>query len=185
MSKSAADAALVERAKAGDEAAFTEIYEQNYHAIYKYVYFRVSDVALAEDITSDVFVRLVKKIDTFVPKRPILAWLYTIAGNLVKDHYRRSSRATFSELDERLPSGKNDPAAATQVELTADYLKNALSHLTEEQQQVIVLKFVEMRSNADAADILGKSEGAVKSLQHRALDALKKLLVQEGRKDWY
>lgn len=185
MSKREADAELVARAKSGDEAAFSEIYEQNYNAIYKYVYFRVTDVAIAEDITSDTFVRLVRKIDTFTPKRPILAWLYTIAGNLVKDHYRRSSRASFTELDERLSSGKNDPLLATHTELNADYLKQALSKLTEEQRMVIILKFVEARSNADVGRVLGKSEGAIKSLQHRALDSLRKILIQDGLDDLY
>ena len=84
------EAQLIERAKQGDSAAFRELYEQNYSKIFSYIYRRVSNQHLAEDLAGDVFVRLVTKIDTYEHRgRPLLAWLYTVAGNLVRDHHRK------------------------------------------------------------------------------------------------
>jgi len=177
---SANDHDLARRAQRGDRAAFAEIYDRHYQAIYTYVFYRVSDALLAEDLAADVFVRLVEKIHTFTPNKPILAWLYTIARNLVIDHHRRHGRTTLVSLDDDLDAADDDPAAAAAAHLQQAALTAALSHLTEDQRLVILLKFVEDCSNACAAAILGKTEGAVKSLQRRALAALGRILQPEG-----
>lgn len=175
------EATLVAHAKQGEAAAFEQIYDQHRQPIFNYIFFRVGDNELAEDLTSDVFVRMVDKIDTYTQNgRPLAAWLYTIARNLVIDHHRRDSQLTWVPLDERLIEAReHNPAKATDRSLLQDCLMKALQHLTEEQRQVILLKFVERRSNAEVGGLLGKTEGSIKSLQHRALAALKRALDKE------
>jgi len=174
---SGGEARLIRRAQQGDPAAFTEIYDRHQPAIYRYIYYRVGDVATAEDLTSEVFVRLVEGIDRFVYRgRPLLAWLYTIARNLVTDHRRRTGQATMLPLDEQLVAEAGDLEQAAERGLAQRRLAAALVHLTEDQRQVIVLKFIEGLDNEETARILGKSVGAVKSLQHRALAALRRIL---------
>lgn len=179
---SANDQTLVRRAKRGDRTAFADIYDRHYQAVYTYIFYRVGDAPLAEDLTADVFVRLVEKIHTFTPDKPILAWLYTIARNRVIDHHRRHGRTTLVALDDGLDAADDDPVAAADAHFRQTALAAALAQLTEEQQSVILLKFIEDCSNACAAAILGKTEGAVKSLQHRALAALGRILQPEGEK---
>lgn len=183
MNRTAAnDPDLVRRAQQGDRAAFAAIYDRHYRAVFNYIFYRVGDVPLAEDLTADVFVRLVEKIHTFTPDKPILAWLYTIARNRVIDHHRRYGRTTLVSLDDDLDAADDDPAAAADAHLRQSALAAALSQLTEEQRLVILLKFVEDCSNACAAAVLGKTEGAIKSLQHRALAALGRILQPESKR---
>jgi len=170
---------LVQRAKQGDRAAFAALYEQHQPVIYTYVFYRVGSTPLAEDLTAEVFVRMVEKIRTFRGgDRPLLAWLYTIAGNLVVDHYRRSGRIEWQPLAGRpeIQAGTPDLDQVVEARLDNQALVAAMQHLTEEQRQVILLKFFGQRSNDETAAVLGKSAGAIKSLQHRALAALGRLL---------
>ncbi|MBU0494306.1 MAG: sigma-70 family RNA polymerase sigma factor [Chloroflexi bacterium] len=176
------EARLIARAKKGDPAAFAELYDRHHEAIYTYVYYRVGgDAPVAEDLTGDVFVRLVEHIDRFTYQgRPIRAWLYTIARNLVTDHRRTQARVTIAPLSDSLCDREHSqPAAVVQQRLDQECLATALQHLTEEQQQVIVLKFIEGQSNAEIAALLDKTEGAIKSLQHRALAALRRAIEKE------
>ena len=175
------EARLIQRAKQGAPAAFTEIYDLHQPAIYRYVYYRVSEAATAEDLTAEVFVRLVEKIDRFTYHgRPLLAWLYTIARNLITDHYRRTGQATMLPLDDQLVAETDDLEEAAERGLAQRRLAAALPHLTEDQRQVVLLKFIEGLSNAEVAQVLGKPVGAVKSLQHRALAALRRILERNG-----
>jgi RNA polymerase sigma-70 factor (ECF subfamily) len=167
---------LVRRARRGDPAAFAEIYDRHHPAIYRYIFFRVGSEAVAEDLAGEVFVRLVEKIDQFTYRgRPLLAWLYTIARNLVADHHRRNGRATIVPLDEGLVADSVDPEDAASLTLSQRRLAAALQELTEEQRQVVVLKFFEELDNQTVAMIVDKSVGAVKSLQHRGLAALRRV----------
>jgi RNA polymerase sigma-70 factor (ECF subfamily) len=168
---------LIRRAKAGDPEAFAQIYDRCQPAIYRYILFRVNDGALAEDLTGEVFVRLVEKIDHFRYRgRPILAWLYTIARNLLNDHYRRASNSATVPLDPGPAAAIADHRWSASTSLTRETLAAALDSLTEDQRQVILLKFVEGYENADVARLMQKPVGAVKSLQHRALAALRRVL---------
>lgn len=177
------EAQLIRLAQQGDAEACTELYDRHYDAVYRYCYCRVSDVGLAQDLTSEVFVRMVDKLDTFkVRGRPLLAWLYTIARNLVTDTHRQNGKAIHLPLDSASPlssRGEGDPIRSVERRIQAECLAAALRHLTEEQRQVILLKFIEDYRNGQIAHILGKSEGAVKSLQHRALNALRRALEKE------
>jgi RNA polymerase sigma-70 factor (ECF subfamily) len=176
------DAELVRRAKDGDESALVEIYNQCQAPVYRYVYYRVGSSALAEELTAEVFVRMVERLDSFRDVgRPILAWLYTIARNLMVDHQRSQGRAALLPLDDALAADEDgQPHQVAEVRETHSNLLAALERLTEPQRQVILLKFMEARSNAEVAAILGRDEGSVKSLQHRALAALRRTLSSAG-----
>jgi RNA polymerase sigma-70 factor, ECF subfamily len=174
---------LIRSAQQGDAEACAALYRHHYHAVYRYCYYRVNDVHLAQDLTAEVFVRMVDKLGAFkVRGRPLLAWLYTIAHNLIADMHRQNTRATHLALDE-VPDlstdGEEDLTQGVARRLQADCLAAALKHLTEEQRQVILLKFIEDLNNAQIARLLGRSEGAIKSLQHRALHALRRAMKKE------
>jgi RNA polymerase sigma-70 factor (ECF subfamily) len=177
MSGASDDATLVALAQRGDRSAIAEIYERHHSAIYRYVYYRVGDTSTAEDLTGTVFVRVVEHLDDFVYRgRPLLSWLYTIARNVVVDHHRRTSSPSIVPLDEHLLTGALDVEQAAERALAQRQLAAALGRLTEDQRRVILLKFIEEMSNEEVADVLGKTVGAVKSLQHRALAALHRVL---------
>jgi len=181
MSHPSDDARLIARAQEGELAAVAEIYERHHGAIYRYVFYRVGDAPTAEDLTGTVFVRVVENIDRFVYRgRPLLTWLYTIARNVVVDHHRRTGGPAIVPLEERLVNGAVDVERAADRALTQQRLARALSHLTEDQRQVIVLKFMEQMTNQEAAQTMEKTVGAVKSLQHRALAALQRILAEDG-----
>jgi len=175
---------LIRLAQQGDPSACAALYGRHVDAVYRYCYYRVCDSHLAEDLTSEVFVRMVEKLDAFEARgRPMLAWLYTIARNLVTDHHRKTAPAVHLPLEdaEGLPSdGDWDLSLRVARTLQVDCLAAAMRHLTEEQRQVILLKFIEDRGNSQVAQLLGKTEGAVKSLQHRALTALRRAIEREG-----
>ena len=171
------EATLIQRAKEGDRAAFAEIYDRHQPAIYRYIFYRVGDAATAEDLTSEVFVHLVDSIEHFTYQdRPLLAWLYTIARNLVTDHHRSTGRATMVPLDERLVADVTGPEDAAGHALAQQRLAAAVDQLTEDQRQVILLKFFEGLDNETVARLLRKPYGAVKALQHRGLAALRRIL---------
>jgi len=171
------EARLIQRAKKGDPSAFAELYDRYQPAVYRYIFYRVDDVATAEDLTSEVFVRLVEKIARFTYRgRPLLAWLYTIARNLVTDYHRQAGRSLPLSFDDRLIADVTDPKETIEHRLTQHRLAVAIARLTEDQRQVILLKFVEGLDNETVARMLGKSIGAVKALQHRALAALRHIL---------
>lgn len=169
-------------------AALEALYELYADRLYRYVLARVGDTDIASDLTTELFVRVIKKIGGFRlnarrPAASFSAWLYRIAANLITDHHRQSRRVSHVSLSEelRLPaSGANPHRAVEQQELLAR-LGSALSRLSEDQRLVILGKFGEDMSNAEVASWLGKTEGAVKSLQHRALQALGRLLGTEER----
>ncbi len=173
------EADLVRRARRRDPAALAEIHERYYPKVYRYVLYRVHDVDLAGDLASEVFLRLVEHIDRFVYRgRPLLAWLYTIARHLVADHYRRARRIHPLPMEELGPDvGSFDP---TEQWLTRQRLEQALTFLTPEQYEVILLRFVEGMDLKATAQLLGKSVRAVKSLQYRGLRTLRRVLEKNG-----
>jgi RNA polymerase sigma-70 factor (ECF subfamily) len=175
------DERLVRRAQQGEQDAFAEIYERYQPALYRYVYYRVRDTTAAEDLTAAVFLRVVEKLDSFrYEGRPLLAWLYTIAGNAVIDYHRRTERSRVVPLDEEVVDRSRDVERAVERRLTQSRLADALAELTEEQRQVITLRFVEGMTSKEVGRVLDKSTGAVKALQHRALAALARILKTEG-----
>ncbi|MGY0234918.1 sigma-70 family RNA polymerase sigma factor [Longispora urticae] len=175
--------ALVERAQAGEARAFGMLYERYVDTVFRYIYFRVGNRPLAEDLTSDTFLRALKRISSFTWQgRDLGAWLVTIARNLVADHFKsgryRLEVATADVLDadreERGPEGS--PEAAVIDKLTNVTLLTAVKQLNPEQQECIVLRFLQGFSVAETAQTMGKNEGAIKALQYRAVRALARLL---------
>jgi RNA polymerase sigma-70 factor (ECF subfamily) len=174
------EARLIRRAKEGDPAAFAEIYDRCQPAIYRYIFYRVGSEVAAEDLCSEVFTRLVENIDGFKYRgRPLIAWLYTIARNLVNDHHRSDGRVERVPLDEGLEADVPDPEGMANLALDQQRLSTALEELTDGQRQVIMLRFLEGLDNTTVAQILDKSYGAVKALQHRGLAALRRVLESE------
>lgn len=172
---------LIRRAQEYDPVAFGEIYERYYVGVYKYIYYRVGEQSLAEDLTMEVFVKAMEAIDNFSFRGvPFSAWLYRIASNLVIDHFRRQPVQPSLSLEEKLVAAVEHPTQVLESQFAHQALQKALSELTDDQQQVIVLKFVDGLSNLEVAQILGKTEGAVKSLQHRALASLGRVLGEQG-----
>lgn len=175
------DRRLVKQAQQGDRTAVAALYAEYQARVYRYIAYRVGDPALADDLTADVFVSMVRNIGQYEFRgRPFLAWLYAIAGNTCKMYYRRQNRTEFEPLPEEMIDSETGPEDVTQLQLTHERLLAAMPRLTESQRQVILLKFIEGLNNAEVAAILEKSEGAVRVLQHRALAALRQALV-EGR----
>jgi RNA polymerase sigma-70 factor (ECF subfamily) len=171
---------LLERAKRYDEAALGELYDRYAPRIYAYIYRRVSDAHLAEDLTGEVFVRVIQAIrsEKFW-KTSFQGWLYRIAHNLVVDHYRRQPESPELMLDERLLAAEDDPADAVAQRLSRRQLDAAMHRLTPDQQQVVVLRFAEGLTAREVAEIMNKSVGAVEALQHRALASLRRVLKRE------
>jgi RNA polymerase sigma-70 factor (ECF subfamily) len=172
---------LVLQAQAGNAEAFGQLYDAYMERIYRFVYFRVEDQQTAEDLTSKVFLRAWNNLDRFrLGGTPYLAWLYTIAHNAVIDHYRTRKVTTPLE-DVRL----SQPDYAEVVENDIDFavemssIKSAMQTLTDDQQQVLTLKFIEGMSNDEIARHLGKREGAVRALQMRGLRALARQLEEK------
>jgi RNA polymerase sigma-70 factor (ECF subfamily) len=174
-----AQQALLERAGRGDPHALGQIYDQYVDRIYSYIYHRVGQAEQAEDLTGQVFMRMLEAIRAGQGwKTSFSGWLYRIAHNLVIDFYRHRGRASFVDIDEAPPivATEDEPARRVQANLDREDLRAALSQLTEEQAQVITLRFLEDLSIAEVAAIMGKNEGAIKALQYRAVLALRRIM---------
>ena len=173
---------MLERAQQYDPEALAEIYDQYAPKIYNYIYYRIGDARLAEDLTASVFLSVLEAIQSNRSWRTSFSgWLYRIAHNIVVDQFRRRGKLRELPLDERLVSTEADPAKSAELSLEVEWLKRAIRSLTTDQTEVIVLKFIEGLTNAEVAQIMGKTEGAVKSLQYRALASLRKKLESEEK----
>jgi len=172
----------IQQAQKGDAEALVTLYRRYYDAIYTFLYHRTRNQELAEDLTADVFERMVEKIATYrQTSRPFLAWLYTLARNRLIDVLRREARAPqWEPLDAELHTPQAaSPEVITEHRLTAECLHRVLTQLTPDQQQVIALKFLQGYRNEEIAARMGKPVGAVKSLQFRALAAMRRILKEE------
>ncbi len=167
---------LVERAQLGDRTALEELYLLHFDRIYSYLHMSVGTRHDAEDLTTQTFVKMLESIGRFRWQSvPFSAWLFRIAHNLAMDHFRARRRwQPEEEIPE--PIGAQETSAEDQAlaSLGNASLLELIANLSHEQRQVLTLKFVFRFSNGEAAAILGKTEGAVKSLQHRALTSLQK-----------
>jgi RNA polymerase sigma-70 factor (ECF subfamily) len=172
---------LIKKAKTYDTEALSELYRRHADAIFRYVYYRLGDEVVAEDLVGDVFVRMLEGLPSYQDTgRPFEAWLYRIAHARVVDHYRREKARRSTSVDEELAAGEEgDPDRLAAHRDDARRVWKALVDLTDDQQQVISLRFIAGYSTAEVAKLLGKTEGAVKALQHRALASLRRLLEIE------
>jgi RNA polymerase sigma-70 factor (ECF subfamily) len=174
---------LVLRAKTGDADAFGMLYDRYLDLVYRYVYFRVGSHALAEDLTSETFLRALRGIADFTWQgRDFGAWLVTIARNLVADHFKsgryRLEVSTPEVLDTPL-DGPHIPENAVVANMINERVLRAVRELGPEQQECVVLRFLHGMSLAETALIMGKKSGAIKALQFRATRALARALPPE------
>jgi RNA polymerase sigma-70 factor (ECF subfamily) len=172
----AEDAQLVRWAR-DDAEAFGELYKRYVKKIYNYIYYRTNNHHDAEDLTARVFYRALGHIDTYTDRGiPFSAWLYRIAHNLVANWHRDRGRRQIISLEDYVGSNMQEEAPEHQVESDEEEqaLLDALRTLPEDRQQLIILKYIERMSNAEIGEIMERTEGAVKSLYHRTLLALRK-----------
>ena len=173
------DDMVLEKAIQGDPDAFSVLYERNVDRIYNYIYYRTGSPADAEDLTERVFFRALGHIQSFkIRGIPFSAWLYRIAHNLVANWHRDNQRKREVPLEdhETLVTKLAPPEHVMEANQEKEQLLRAIRKLPSDRQQLIILKFVEHLSNFEVAIIMGRSEGAIKSLFHRTLLALRQEL---------
>jgi RNA polymerase sigma factor (sigma-70 family) len=173
---------LVQQAVKRDRAAFTALYNRCIDRIYRHVYYRVSNQSDAEDITQETFIRAWKGIDKYKKSgASFAAWLITIAGNLVIDHYRRKPKnEILSEEFEDIPNNVEcDPETQAEISLNNARVKEAVLKLKGDRQKVILMHFIDGFSYEEIAKTLNKSEGTIRVIQYRALGDLKGLIKRE------
>src|SRR4051794_13380807 len=170
---------LVTRAQAGDGEAFGLLYDRYVDTVFRFIYFRVNDRALAEDFTSETFLRALRRISTISYQgRDIGAWFVTIARNIIFDHMKSArhrlevTTADTVEGEQRAPS----PEAAVLDLLTSERLMAAVKQLGDEQRECVMLRFIQGFSVSETAAVMGKNDGAIKALQHRAVRKLAELV---------
>jgi RNA polymerase sigma-70 factor (ECF subfamily) len=174
---------LLGLAFAYDEAALGEVYDRYESRIHAYIYRRTGDEGLAEDLTAQVFMKMLQAIrDRKAWHSSFSGWLYRIAHNLVIDFYRQRDRQPSVGLDETpdIVAEHDDPVASVEQQLTAERVRLALRRLTEEQAEVLSLRFLEGFSINEVAVMMNKTEGAIKALQYRAVATMRLLLEHEG-----
>jgi RNA polymerase sigma-70 factor (ECF subfamily) len=167
---------VLARASRGDRDAFGQLYERYIDRIFNYVYYRTGNVHDAEDLTARVFQRAMNHIHNYTDRGvPFSAWLYRIAHNLVANWHRDRSRRQEIPIDDLpvLPAKGDHPEATLVRTQDQDALLRLIRRLPSDRQNLLILKFVENLSNAEIGQIMGRSEGAVKSLYHRTLLALR------------
>ena len=169
---------LIARAQSGDSTAISDLYNRHVGYIYRYLLYRVNDPIIAEDITADVFTHVLESLSQYDDRGvPLGAWLYRIAHARLVDHWRKVRRRPTVALDDpAIQKYLHQEDSAVGDILQHQALRKALELITEEQQQVIVLKFLMECDNAEIARIIGKTETAVKALQRRGLEALWRIL---------
>jgi RNA polymerase sigma-70 factor (ECF subfamily) len=173
---------LVERAQKGDREALEELYLIHFDRIYSYLQMTVGNRHDAEDLTNQTFVKMLERIGSFEWRKvPISAWLFRIAHNLAMDHFRAHRRwQPEEEPPEPADSAELSAEEEAMQSIGRQSMLEMIEGLSHDQQQVLTLKFVFNFPNGDVATILGKTEGAVKSLQHRALASLQRELAKTG-----
>ena len=177
--KDATEDDLLAAAMQYNSAALGELYDRYEAKIYGYIFRRTGDQTLAEDLTAQVFLKMLESIrDRKAWHSSFSGWLYRIAHNLVIDHYRRRDRQNTVELDDATPQVSNieDPTIAAEMKIDAERLRAAIRRLTEDQAEVVSLRFLEGYSISEVAAMTDRTEGAIKALQYRAVATLRSLL---------
>lgn len=171
---------LIRRAREGDAHAVAAFYEQYRVSIFRFLYYRLGDTQLAEDLTSEVFLRMMSSLGSYRPQNvSFQAWLFQIARNLSIDHYRKASNRNQPFLEENLATGDASSGRSVERKLTSITLRQALGQINADQRDVVVLRFVAGMPISEVAQTLRRSENAIKALQRRGLVALRKILT-----DW-
>ena len=174
---------LIKKAKNQDREAFGTLYDVYMDRIYRFIFLRVSKKSDAEDITQKVFIKAWQSIDRYEIRKnvPFSSWLYRIAKNTVIDYYRtEKNHSAIEDIPEHeISEEAKDHEKAADDTLKFNQIKEALSELTDNQQDIIIMKFVEELENKEIAEILDKTEVAIRVTQHRALKKLRKIIKKE------
>lgn len=167
----------IQRAQQGDKESVAMLYQTFAQVIYRYIAYRVPTSSDAEDLTAEVFMKMVQGLPRYqVTGAPFEAWLYSIAAARIADWHRRNQRRAQVELSETLTTGDPLPEDQLLQVQEVEHLRSAIQQLPEEQQTILILRFIERKSHEEVAEIMSKSVTAVKSIQHRALQRLAMLL---------
>lgn len=173
--------ALLQRARLMDPEALTVIHDRYFGPLYRFISFRVGDADTTEDLVSDVFTRLLTALHQGGgPSQTLNGWLYGVASHVVNDHIRRHYRRPLAELVDTLPAAELDLAEAMDDRIHAERLRSVMNELTPEQQEVLSLRFGSGLPIREVAESMGKTDGAVKQLQARAVAQLTRRLRPEG-----
>lgn len=174
------EARLVDQAKSGNAEAFAKLYDAYIERVSRYVYFRVSEDCDVEDLVSQVFLKAWENLERYkMGSSPFAAWLYTIARNLVIDHYRTKKDTLSLEDVLALPADMELPDEQAQTRLDLEALRDALQFLTPDQQQALILKYIAGLPNENIARVMNKQEGTVRGLQMRGLQTLAKYMKEK------
>jgi len=161
------------------QSALSALYERYHESVFRYLYYRVGDLQAAEDLTSDVFLRMIRALPGYRPQNvSFKAWLLQIARNLAIDHYRKTGSGEIVKLEEHLVDERAGVELSVERGLTHETLRRALRRISEEQRDVLILRFLLGMPIAETALALHKSQDAVKGLQRRALQTLKEILLE-------
>ncbi|MBZ0283001.1 MAG: sigma-70 family RNA polymerase sigma factor [Anaerolineae bacterium] len=173
---------LIASAKAGDRDAVSALYEGYAQAVFRYVSYRVESDMLAEDLTAEVFLRMVQGLPSYTDSGiPFGAWLFRIAATQIADHYRSKRRASAEPISDSHPSDDTDPFGKTAKAEERERLRQALATLSEDYQTLLILRFMQQLPHDEVAKVLNKSEGSIRVMQHRALKALAEALGERGK----
>ncbi len=173
-----AAADIIRSAQKGDADSIGLLFRRHHASVFRYLYYRVGDRETAEDLTSEVFLRMVRSVADYVDHGvSFQAWLFRIASNLAVDHFRKANAKPEIELWESVPASDAEPAAAVEHSLTSESLRGALAKLAADQRDVVVMRFVVDMPIAEVAQALNRSEDAIKGLQRRGLMALRAILT--------
>jgi RNA polymerase sigma-70 factor (ECF subfamily) len=164
----------ITQAMTGDSGAFARLYDSYVDALYRFAYFRVGDQFTAEDLTSQVFLKAWEKLDSYEMRGlPFGAWLFRISRNLIADHFRSHRETASLDADDAVTvAASDDVDGEVSQKVDTERLLAKLKGLTEEQQQVLMLKFVEGLATDEIAAVMGKNAGAIRALQMRGLQSL-------------
>ncbi len=172
---------IVQKAKEGDSEAFALLYSEYYVPVYRYIFIRVKKKELAEDLTQDVFLKIYRSIETLSPQAASpLGYFYTIARNTLIDHWRKKTVVTESgdEYMDTVPDPSPNALEMAKLKEESSILHECLQKLTDEQREVVTLRYINDLSNREIAEIVGKNEAAVRQLQVRGLRSLSKVFKQ-------
>lgn len=178
---------LVGKARDRDPESFGKLYDEYVDQIFRYVYYKVGNLAESQDLTGQTFLKAFENIDSYEMRDvQFSSWLYRIAHNLVVDYFRRESKRESIPIEDHPPaaSPRGNPVETVIADLESERLYRAMQKLTHNQREVIVLKFIDNLSNAQVAEIMGISVGAVKSTQKRGLLSLNRILSNSSGTDY-
>ena len=174
------DALLIQRAISRDADAFGRLYDMYVDRVYRHIHYRVGNVADAEDLTQQVFLKAWQAIDRYKKTTsPFVAWLMTISHNLVVDFYRTKKDKAYLEAEVTANDSASSPERVAEARYLQQQLRKAILQLPRVQQQVVLLRFVEGFRYAEIAALLGKSEGGIRVMLHRALARLRQILEKK------